>query len=329
MIENSNLMNIHCFCVNYGLIALANGRHIKIIAEHNSNEILMDQELASDYPGDQINGITIEKLEDHYFIFISRNGNFINVLEVVEEDSKFIAKHCHDIDAGKNVNSISFGKKQYSSYFITCLDYFELPYFSKYENGSFNEVKFNLDVPWLRHKQSEGIEADQYSSRARYSMKSDWDPERPIVAIGLEDGFCMVWNVEDGKLIANYENETKDHNASLFSSTVQVRTVTFSPNPDIPLLVFGESKGYLHFVDTIMWTCQTIKAPSNEEINGIKFTNDGKTLIVAFSSRLVEYKITVGIPPLFDLCMGYIKKNKDNLDISNLPDDLKFKIVQQ
>jgi len=316
------------------VIAVANGSEMKLIKEHDDNGIIFEGSL-NDYNGSQINGLLIKQIDGHFFVFVSRNASYINIFEIVpkEEGDAFELKHVSDIDTGFNVNFIAFGNGPiWSDCLITCLDNFEKPLCYKYVgDNKFEECNFNLNIPWLKKDiPNENTKTDEENQReeafVRNSMKADWSPNSSIVALGLEEGQCIVWDVASGRMIGEFQNHSKALSSSYGDSGVQIRTITFSPSVDVPILVFGESNAYLHFIDTISWNEKMIKAPSKQEINGIKFTNDGRTLIVAFTNRIAEYRVTVGIPPLSELIINYISKNMEKFDMSLLPPEVVSRI---
>eukprot|EP01120_Amphizonella_sp_Union-15-10_P016114 TRINITY_DN839_c0_g1_i1.p1 TRINITY_DN839_c0_g1~~TRINITY_DN839_c0_g1_i1.p1 ORF type:complete len:497 (+),score=81.43 TRINITY_DN839_c0_g1_i1:44-1534(+) len=311
-VNNSIESRILCYTVNYGYIIISNGSKIKILSEADQ-EILHHSPL-TDFHGDQINGVTLKKIDGRLLLFVSRNGGYVIVFELVRTEEGLSLELHQKVLVSKNANSVIFGSGPYARYMVACLDDSEWPWI-----GTIDQ---NLQIQPFPAKFPP--HQSQYEGYSRSSMLASWFPSKPVFALGSEDGTCDVVDFMESKCIVEYNSYGKNLKFS------QIRTIAFSQNQEAsPILVFGEESGLLHIVETHSWTCKQIKVPSSELINGLKFSSDFRHLYVAFSSRIIKYRIFSEIASLKQLTINYISSLGDKIDISSLPLELQEKIKNQ
>eukprot|EP01121_Diplochlamys_sp_Union-15-3_P021426 TRINITY_DN867_c0_g1_i9.p1 TRINITY_DN867_c0_g1~~TRINITY_DN867_c0_g1_i9.p1 ORF type:complete len:555 (-),score=103.51 TRINITY_DN867_c0_g1_i9:38-1594(-) len=330
VIENSKMKPIHCFTVRYGFLIVCDGSHMKAMTDDDYT-LFFDEELNS--KGDQINGCTLKIVNDKLLLFISRNGHCIPVYSFEKEKDKWQLKLYQEISIPYNINFCAFGSGSYSNYLMTCLDCFVSPFIGVLKDGKIVDSGIVLKVPWEKGESQKGEEGDrpegeseEDSDTRKYSMMADWAPNSSLVALGLEEGMCCVFDLETREPVVTFHN-AKRAEAGIYYEKGQIRTIRFSPVPSVPLLVFGEDREWIHFVDTVTWKHQVIKAPMDEMINGVKFSSDGRFLCVAFNSCIIEYQISVAVPSLKQICIKFL--SRQNMDVSVLPLDLRQQILKE
>src|SRR5690349_12955968 len=104
-------------------------------------------------------------------------------------------------------------------------------------------------------------------------MMSAWQGSTGVGALALEQGFCVLFDYTIGKIIGVFSNKSRKltgYTSSQLSSNVcprcsdyrtgrQVRAVCFAA--DWPILLFAETRSFLHVVDLNGWQQQILGPP--------------------------------------------------------------------
>lgn len=91
-----------------------------------------------------------------------------------------------------------------------------------------------------------------------HSMMTAWWGNTGIGAMGIEQGFCVVFDFDKEKVLAVLTNKDQSM-ADLYGSSTQIRIVAFSSR--FPILIFAESTAYIHVVDMLTWKQQILPPP--------------------------------------------------------------------
>lgn len=86
-----------------------------------------------------------------------------------------------------------------------------------------------------------------------------WWGNTGIGAMGIEQGYCVVFDFDKEKVVAVLTNKDQKQ-VGLYGSGAQIRIVAFSSK--FPILIFAEATAYIHVVDMRTWKQQILPPPA-------------------------------------------------------------------
>jgi hypothetical protein len=276
---------------------------------------------------------------------VSKNGGEITMFDLNQEGDRFVAKLRQHIPVNWNINHSAFGFFEFGNYLIGAPDYAEGPIIYQMDEAEvFTKVDTFLTFP----------------KKGTSAMMCSWQAQGPLFAMATERGECVVWHFpsrERVKVLLNCgkkfqklkeeeerrkngepepaEDDNKSNSSEgsyndYYSAANQyVRIAKFNPVPLFNyILVYAESHSFVHIVDTRTWDEQIIQ--TNEGINGLCFSSDGRKIYVATDTRITEYELILRTS-LLETCLHHIRANLDKKEtfgwnLEALPYDLQFKL---
>jgi hypothetical protein len=252
-----------------------------------------------------VNAVSMTHVGDRFLLVVVCNGGTNPMFEFLPlGNDSFKVTYFDSAKCPYNCNNVAFGTGNYSRFMCAGSD--RVPFPLVFEIDEDSRLKY------LENKKVELSAVNSLTSPEDYSARYDsvmtaWWGETSVVAMGLDQGHCVVFDFDSNKIIAILSNKDKTHSTA---SQCGIRTVAFSSK--YPILIFAESRKYLHIVDMRTWKQQILEPPrlepgdnrfDNADINGISWVPDQRILYVAYGHCIQEYFLSYGMPSLLDLCV--------------------------